>query len=243
MADHATSTMDPATTDGSTSTAPGATDVITTSRFGPASLPAEVLALRRSPAHSMTALMTEGSGERVALREVPFLTQVGVRAVPEDASGEAVDAMLSLTLPRRVGEVVTGPQGLHVLWLAPDEFLVVGRDEAELAADEAEQLSPSALTARLSAALVGRRGQAVDLSANRTTFALSGPEARTVLDKSVRIDLHPSVFPVGQALNTLLGETPAVLWRTAEHQWQILVRASFATHVAAWLVDAMKEFQ
>lgn len=242
MADHATSTMNPATTDGSTSTAPGTTTV-TSHLFGPATLPAKVLAVRRSPAHSMADLMTEGSGDRVALREVPFLTQVGLRAIPGDASGEAVEALLSVPLPRRVGEVVTGPEGLHVLWLSPDEFLVVGRDEAELGADEAAQLSPSALTARLSAALVGHRGQAVDLSANRTTLALSGPEARTVLDKSVRIDLHPTVLPVGQALNTLLGETPIVLWRTADHEWRILVRASFATHVAAWLVDAMKEFQ
>lgn len=212
-------------------------------QFGPATLPADVLALRRSPAASMADRMAQGSGERAALREVPFLTQVGLRAVPGEASGAAVEGVLSCELPRTVGTVSTGSDGLQVLWLAPDEFLVVGRDEAELRPTEAEQLSPSALTARLATALDGHRGQAVDLSANRTTFALSGPEARTVLDKSVRIDLHPTVFPVGHAVSSLLGETPAVIWRTAEHEWQILVRASFAIHVAAWLLDGMKEFQ
>lgn len=228
MADHATSAMDPTPS--------------STHRFGPASLPAEVLALRRSPAHSMTDLMTEGSGERAALREVPFLTQVGLRATPGGPSGRAVEAVLSCALPRQVGEVVAGADGLQVLWLSPDEFLVVGQDETELGPEEAEHLSPSALTARLSAALVGHRGQAVDLSANRTTFALSGPEARNVLDKSVRIDLHPTVFPVGHGVSTLFGTTPVVLWHTAEHEWQVLVRASFATHAAAWLLDAMKEY-
>ncbi|WP_028660560.1 sarcosine oxidase subunit gamma [Nocardioides insulae] len=197
---------------------------------------AQVLAHRRSPAQHLAAEMDRGSGAAVALREVPFLTQTALRAIPDGPAGRALESALGVVLPRRCGEVAKGPDGLEVLWLAPDEFLAVAPDEADsgiLATEYADRLAESLGT---------HRGQVVDVSANRATLELSGPRARSVLDKSVRIDLHPRVFPVGQALVTPLGATPAILWRTGETTWQVLVRSSFATHVTRWLLDGMREY-
>ena len=53
----------------------------------------------------------------------------------------------------------------------------------------------------------------VDLSANRTTFELSGPRARAVLEKGCALDLHPRSFTPGTALNTEVGNIPVVLWQ------------------------------
>ncbi|KAE8764163.1 sarcosine oxidase subunit gamma [Georgenia thermotolerans] len=197
---------------------------------------AQVLAHRRSPAHHLHEEMTAGSGDAVALREVPFLTQVALRAEPGTPGGDAVEAALGAALPRRVGEVTAGAGGLAVLWLAPDEFLAVAPDEAESGVLTTEYAG------RLAAALGERPGQVVDLSANRTTLELSGPAARSVLDKGCRLDLHPRVFPVGAAVATQLGATPVILWRTAEQTWRVLVRASFATHTVRWLLDGMREY-
>lgn len=194
-----------------------------------------VLALRRSPGHDLTEAMQDGSGESVALREVPFRTQVALRAALGSPAAAALEASLGLPLPQRVGEVSTSGDAC-VLWLAPDEFLLVGPDEK----DSGE--STAAYAGLLAEALGSHRGQVVDLSANRTTFELSGPMAQTVLDKSVRIDLDPSAVPAGTALATELGATPAILWRTQEDIWWILVRASFAVHVGTWLLDGMREF-
>ncbi|WP_018156405.1 sarcosine oxidase subunit gamma [Demetria terragena] len=198
-------------------------------------LPTAVLDLRRSPAHDLRDEFEAGSSEKVGLREVPFLTQIALRAAPGGPASGALEGSLGCTLPQQVGEV-TSTGTAHVLWLAPDEFLLVAPDEAQ--AGE----STTAYAQRLVDALGAHRGQVVDVSANRTTFKLSGPMAQVVLDKSVRIDLDPVAAPIGTALVTELGATPAILWRTDEQEWQVLVRASFAVHVGTWLLDGMREF-
>jgi sarcosine oxidase subunit gamma len=198
---------------------------------------ARVLALRRSPAQGLDEEMRRGSGAAARLREVPFLTQVALRATPgRDGS---LTETLGLDLPTHVGEVAGAGDGngLAVLWLSPDEFLAVGPDEAE------SGVSPEAYAGGLAEALGSERGQAVDVSANRTTLELSGPRARSVLEKSCELDLHPRVFPVGAAVATLLGSTGVILWRTGEDTWRVMPRASFATHVVRWLLDGMREYR
>jgi sarcosine oxidase, subunit gamma len=194
-------------------------------------------ALRRSPAADLAAEMADGSGAGVALREIPFLTQTAVRAAPGSPAADGVAAALGIALPAGVGQVTGGPGGLAVLWLGPDEFLVVGPDEAE------SGVATAAFAAGLAAGLAGHRGQVVDVSANRTTLELSGPHARTVLDKSCRLDLHPREFPAGRAVITLLESVGVILWRTGEDTWRIMPRASFATHTVRWLLDGMREFR
>jgi sarcosine oxidase subunit gamma len=200
---------------------------------------AAVLAHRRSPAHDLVEEMGQGSGERVRLREVPFLSQLAVRALSAGRSSAAVAGALGAALPSRVGEVTgaTDGSGVAVLWLSPDEFLAVGQDEAR------SGLSPDAWTADVAQALDSEPGQVVDVSANRTTLELSGPCALQVLQKSCELDLHPRVFPVGAAVATLLGSTGVILWRTGEQSWRVMPRASFATHVVRWLLDGMREFR
>ncbi|GAA2468289.1 sarcosine oxidase subunit gamma [Terrabacter carboxydivorans] len=197
---------------------------------------AVVLGMRRSPAQDLAEEMLRGSGEAVRLREVPFLTQVAVRATP-GRSGALADA-LGVDLPTSVGEVSGAVDGsdVAVLWLSPDEFLAVGRDEAETG------VSPDAYAGGLADALGSDPGQVVDVSANRTTLELSGTRARSVLEKSCEIDLHPGKFAVGTAVATLLGSTGVILWRTGEDSWRLMPRASFATHVARWLLDGMREY-
>jgi sarcosine oxidase subunit gamma len=197
---------------------------------------AAVLGLRRSPAQQLAEEMRRGSGEVVRLREIPFLTQVALRVTP--GRGDALANALGVDLPTRVGEVSGAGDGsdLAVVWLSPDEFLAVGPDEADTG------ISPEAYAGGLADALGTDLGQVVDVSANRTTLELSGVRARSVLEKSCELDLHPRVFPVGTAVATLLGSTGVILWRTAEDTWRVMPRASFATHVARWLLDGMREY-
>ena len=63
--------------------------------------------------------------------------------------------------------VATSGGERHVLWLGPDEWLVIDRPGTE-----------ASLEGRLRAALQGGRGSVVDVSANRTTIRLAGPAAR-----------------------------------------------------------------
>ena len=192
---------------------------------------ADTTTLRRSPLGHLSARLeaTRASGEQaVSLVEVPFLTMVGLRATPGSGAAERWGAVLGTSLPSRYGDVsANGPHS--VLWLGPDEWLVVS------------EAAPDVLTSRLVAAIEGDHAAAVDVSANRTTLALSGPGARTVLQKGCPLDLHPRAFGVGRAASTTLARVPLLLWQTGPASYQLLPRSSFADYVARWLLDAMQE--
>jgi sarcosine oxidase, subunit gamma len=174
----------------------------------------------------------EVSGPRaVWIREVPFLTMVGVRVVPGSAAALRIQTGLGVSLPSACGPVSTG-DGVAVLWLSPDEFLVVSDDQR-----------PAPLTTALVEAFEGEPGSATDLSANRTTFELGGPTAREVLEKGCPLDLHPRTFEVGTAYLTLIGSVPVILWKVTEELYRLLPRSSFADFLGRWLVDAMVEFK
>lgn len=195
-----------------------------------------VLERRRSPLQQLAGELESGSGAEVTLREIPFLAQIGLRADPGSPSAVALEWTLTGGLPAGVGDVTELSDDRHVLWMGPDEFLLVAPDEADGGTD------PARVTDALSAALGDLPGQVVDLSANRTTLELRGPRAQEVLDKSCRLDLDPVSFPAGSALVTLLGTVSVILWRVEQDTWRIMPRASFATHTARWLLDGVREF-
>lgn len=197
------------------------------------------LQYRRSPGADLADLMATGSRRTVGLREVAFHTHLALRAATDDAV-VALGELLGAPLPDRVGAVATGTRGsghrVDIIWLGPDEWLAVLDDEA-VTGESARQLVEAA-----EVALERRRGQVVDVSANRATLELSGPRARAVLDKVIELDLHPREFPIGRAVATLLESVPVILWRTAADTWLVLPRASFTEYVTRWLLDGMREF-
>lgn len=194
----------------------------------------KIQTLRQSPASPLKAAFEAGSvAGTVELREVPFLTMAGLRVDPGSNAGERMGTLTG-GLPSVSGEV-RGSDGTAVLWLGPAEFLLVAPAESH------ESLGGE-LPRALVEALGDGAGQVVDLSANRTTLELSGPRARAVLEKGCSLDLHPRVFKTGTALSTEIGGIPAVLWKTAEQEYRIFPRASFAEFLGRWLLDAMREY-
>jgi sarcosine oxidase subunit gamma len=192
------------------------------------------LSLRVSPAAQLRAAFETGSVQGVAeLREVAFLTMVGLRVNRNSDAGQRI-AALTGGLPAGCGSV-TGNGDVSVLWLGPEEFLVVAPTEAH------ESLGGDLIQA-LREALGDGEGQVVDLSANRTTLELTGPRSRAVLEKGCALDLHPRVLKPGTALNTEVGNIPVVLFKTGEESYRLFPRASFADYLGRWLLDAMREF-
>jgi len=192
------------------------------------------LSLRTSPAALLrTAFETGSVRGTVELSEVTFLTMVGLRV---DRNTEAGKRIASVTggLPAACGAVSCAGD-TSVLWLGPEEFLVVAPLEAH------ESLGGDLIQA-LREALADGEGQMVDLSANRTTFDLTGPRARAVLEKGCALDLHPRSFTPGTAVSTEVGNIPVILWKTGEESYRLFPRASFADFLGRWLLDAMREY-
>ncbi|MFI7067988.1 sarcosine oxidase subunit gamma [Kribbella sp. NPDC050124] len=187
---------------------------------------ADLSTLRRSPLTHLADRMAAASAEgTVSLSEVPFLGMVSLRVDPS----VPVAAVLGAPPPAGCGQT-TGTGDLQILWLGPDEWLVVTTND------------PVALVDQLDAALGADPGLALDVSANRTVIELTGPQARTVLEKGCPVDLHPRSFGPGRAVMTTLARVPVLLWQTDDNHYRLLPRSSFAEYVARWLLDAMQEF-
>lgn len=176
------------------------------------------------------------SGDRgIALRSVPFVGQIGIRAVLNSSSAKALEEALGLTLPAHVG-AVSSANGVFVLWMSPDEFLLVTDPENGAVVDTADRV------AVLAAALGDLPGSVIDLSANRVVLELSGPSATDLLEKGFAIDLHPTAFPAGSAIQSMFGKVAAFVWKREENKYYVLVRSSFAEHTINWIIDAMQEY-
>jgi sarcosine oxidase subunit gamma len=163
----------------------------------------------------------------------PFLTMTDLRLRGGPAA-DAAAAVLGVTLPDRPNTWVPGAGDVRcVIWLGPDEWLVV----SELAALPTRE-------ADLRGAVAGFGGAAVDVSGQRVTLRLRGSRVRDVLAKGCALDLHPSVFGPGSCAQTTLAQTGVVLLAGEDpDELVVLVRQSFATYLADWIVDAAEELR
>ncbi|WP_033823507.1 sarcosine oxidase subunit gamma [Kitasatospora sp. MBT63] len=193
--------------------------------------------LRRSPLGHLADVLAAHStgGERgVRLREVPFLAQLDLQLHPHGPAAQRIATALGTPLPTAPNTVTAGgPDDLQVLWLGPQEWLVLGPDG-----------SAPTTAGLLRAALADEPGSVVDVGANRTTLELAGPAARHVLEKGCALDLHPRVFGPGRCAQTLLGKVNVILHQVdAEPAYRLLVRGSFTQYLTDWLLDAMEEYR
>src|SRR5258707_2935931 len=179
---------------------------------------------RRSPLDGLLPWALPG-GE-VALGELRFAEQIGVRVRPPVA---AYLAGVPLPLePNRVASM----RELRTLWLGPDEWLVTAPGGA----------APD-LMGRLVRALAGRHAALTDLSSSRAIIEITGPRARTLLEKGCGLDLHPRMFGPGSCAQTLFAKLPVILDQTsAAPSYRLFVRRSAARWLAEWLIDAAEEF-
>lgn len=180
---------------------------------------------RRSPLEGV--LPWSLPGEALALAELGFVEQIGVRVrapVPAYLAG--------VPLPMQPNRVATMRE-LRTLWLGPDEWLVTA--PAGAAPD---------LLGRLTRALAGRHASVTDLSASRAVIEITGAHARTLLEKGCGLDLHPREFAPGQSAQTLFAKLPVIVDQVAAAPvYRLFVRRSAALWLGEWLIDAAQEFR
>ena len=191
--------------------------------------------IRRSPLHDWAQTLTD-LAPAVTLTERRYLTHTTVWVDPATDAGRAISAGLGLALPTTAGTFTrasTELGDLQVLWMGPDEFLIITAEGTEIG-----------VQAAIHGWLSGRWAAVIDVSAQRTTITLSGRYARDVLAHGCSADLHPRVSPTGTCLATLLAQTGIILQvlDAEAGDFQLLVRSSFAGYLAAWITDAAAEY-
>ena len=174
----------------------------------------------------------EGVELPARVRELPFLAQLDLRADAADATLMArLTEALGARPPTEPNTAIASDDGArHVLWLGPDEWLVLG-----------EPGTGPDLERAIRGAIGDARGAVVDVSANRTTLSVSGPRARDLLAFGCSIDLDERRFKPGMCAQTLLARANVIIvpvGPAVEPAFRVLVRPSFAAYLAAWLTDA-----
>jgi sarcosine oxidase subunit gamma len=185
-----------------------------------------------SPLHhvdpdSTAGVETQSAGVR--LRELKLLGHLVLRGSRENASFvSGVERVVGLALPETLRSVEAGARSLR--WISPDEWLLI------LPGNEAFELEQ-----QLREAIEGHYA-VVNVSSGQTLIELSGTQAVEVLKKSTGYDVDGRNFPPGKVVTTTFAKTQAVIRRSAETRWELVVRRSFADYVWRWLQDAGAEF-
>ena len=169
-----------------------------------------------------------GGRAPIKLREDASKGHLNLRGNPGSRTLASELEALGLSLPEPLTANAAGKKS--ICWLAPDEWLL-SLPAADLGAAEAQ------LRAALSADCA-----VTDVSGAYTLISVGGGKAEELLRKSSPYDFHPSAFPVGKAVATVFAQTQAIIRRTAETQFELLVRRSYARYAWAWLRDAAAEY-
>lgn len=199
--------------------------------------------LRQSPLahlHLSTRTAREDSNVNagVMAMEQPHRVMIALRGSPDDTGFiAAVEKVLTIGLPSAPCTSSGDAKNVHVLWMGPDEWLVV-----------APQSGHEELALTLTSTLAGTHASVVDVSESRTIVHLSGVNARETLTKGCSIDLHPREFPKGRVVNCLLAQAHITLHQVKNDEdaegaaYDIFVHRSFAEYLWSWLEDASGEY-
>lgn len=105
--------------------------------------------------------------------------------------------------------------GRDVLWLGPDEWLVVG-----------EPGTGGSIQRDLASAMEGNHHSVIDVSANRIVFDLTN--GLDLLASGCGLDLDPSRWLPGMCAQSLFGGAQVILHQLEERTTRVFVRPSFA---------------
>jgi len=173
------------------------------------------------------AAVATASGGELSIRELPFVSQLNLRADPNDVPlMQRLAAALGFALPV-VPNTTASRDDLRALWLAPDEWMVVGPDGQQQVLEQA-----------LRSGIDGTFGSIVDVSASRTMLEIGGTRARELLAYGIPIDLDARSFVPNRCAQTLLAKAHVIIERSDDSAFLLYVRTSFAGYVAEWLLDA-----
>jgi sarcosine oxidase, subunit gamma len=150
---------------------------------------------------------------RLGAAELAFVAQVDVRTADVAALGFPVEP-----------NTWAGAGEREVLWLGPDEWLVVGAPNGA-----------ATTTAELESSLAGTHHSVVDVSANRAVIELTGAGRLELLSSACPIDLDPRVWTEGCCAQTLFGAAQVLLQERGDAT-RLFVRPSFAGYVVDLLL-------
>lgn len=133
----------------------------------------------------------------------------------------AIGAVLGFDLPTSPRAVFAGAR--TAIGTGPGTWLIV---EEGAAPDFAERLAD----------LLAGLASVSDQSSSYAVQRLSGPHARTLLQRGAAIDFHPAAFGPGSAATTVIARIGVILWQTDDFpSYDVATFRSYAGSFRHWL--------
>lgn len=161
-------------------------------------------------------------GPGVSIRAAEPARRISLRVLADGIA--AVSKGLGINLPTKPkSSARAGARA--VLWLGPDEWMVIEEGERDPLADLERAKTLYA---------------AVDISHRNTAILVTGPKAADVVNAGCPQDLSVEAFPAGACSRTVLGKIEIVLYRMAEDTFRIECWRSFSDYAFEFLKDAAR---
>ena len=173
---------------------------------------------------------TNSANPGLRFREYAFLEHLNLRGDPNDPSLQAaIQSALNLSLPKAANTASVSEE-VTILWLGPDEWLVVTPEGGE-------EMVAAALRRAVSEGFAG----VVELGSGQTVIEIAGPRAREVIAKGCPLDLHPRMFGPGSCAQSRLARALVTIAQVdGTPTFELIVRRSFADYVWRFLTDACR---
>ena len=160
--------------------------------------------------------------------EIPHLGKLNIRA--DKSAGKIIKSITGCAFPPAANKFTTAGER-HVVWLGPDEFMIIceaGKDEE--------------LTNAIHASFENQHMAVTNITDALAAFHLKGDAVRQVLAKGCSLDLYYKSFPPGDVAQTLLSHAAVTIMALADHEFIVISRSSFASYLHDWLCDAALEY-
>ena len=185
----------------------------------------------RSALHGQAAKMhsnPNGGDPGLVFCEMAHLGKLNMRA--DKSADKVVKSITGCAFPPAANKFTTAGKR-HVVWLGPDEFLILceaGKDED--------------LTSAIQLKIGDQHSAVTNISDALTAFHLKGANVRLTLAKGCALDLHYTSFISGDAAQTLLSNAAVTIMALADDEFIVICRTSFASYLHDWLLDAALEY-
>ncbi len=168
------------------------------------------------------------SHANISIREEAALgiTKLVTRCI-EPKSIDALARKANINLPHKTN-VVEYSGALDIACIAPGEWLIIGTTKA------IENVETD-----LSIAIQNATTLFLPLTHARTSFVISGKDARQVLSAICPLDLHPTVFSTDMCARSLLGEVGGFIQQlNNQPEFRVITEQPDARYVWRMLCDA-----
>ncbi len=171
---------------------------------------------------------------KITITDTGLMDKVNLRCNPDNAAiAKALFYELGLEFPKAHNSFYRAGHRF-VVWLAPDEWLLLGEigmaGEAHVALNDDEN------------ALDGGHVSVVNVSDAFGGVIISGDHCRDLLAKFCALDLHSDIFTQGTSAQTLLSHAGVILICLGETEFMIIGRSSFMPYIAKLLTTGAGEY-